>query len=546
MKRKLLLILSLLLLAAGLFACGNGNLFCEHDYTEKVTPATCLEQGEKVKTCTICGNVKITKIARKTHKFSAWQETAAPSCTEDGVKTRACSLCGTEESKTLERLGHSFGEYVTVKEASDTENGLLEKTCARCKLVEKKIVQSLNYIDDSLFFTDFDESRTYTVKTPEEIYEIANAAIFNRAETVSFETEFDYDIEELNISANTKTFFDYKMQASKRGSSLTLTYTYQPEPSIKADSPIYTQLPSANYIRTDSKRTDDYDGFKINGSAVSYKVSTSDQLYYALECRVKPLPVEGSTAERIYGKIKDVLREIIDDGMTDLEKARAIYGYLIMNVTYDGDLYSSIMESSEELKKHNGFYLEGVFDDGIAVCDGISKAFAAMANIEGIPCVQVSGVSASGAGGVGHAWNKIYLDGKWYIADATSGGTIVNGEKEIYSLEFFLITDNEMEKHYVSDEYTALKCETEYNPYKDLITDKAKGYDLYIESDDELSAAMNYLSENEAKKTLQLKFDTEKFKINGIKSKISDACSKAGITIYSTVGDGSIITVCLP
>lgn len=541
MKKKLLLLFSLLLLAVTLCSCNVGSLICDHEYTEEVTPATCLAQGEKVKTCTLCGKVTVSKIAKKSHEFSAWQETKAQSCTEDGVKTRVCSLCGTEENETLERFGHSFGEYKTVKEASDTENGLQERRCERCKLVEQKIIQSLNYIDDSLFLIDFDESRTYTVKSREELYEIANAAIFNRAEAVHFETEFDYEkIEELSISDNTKTFFDYRMQASRSGNSLTLTYTYQPEPSIKAVSPRYEQLPSANYAPTVSKRAADYDGFKINDSVVSYKVSTSDQLYYALECRVKPLPVEGSAAERIYGKIKDVLREMIDDDMTDIEKARVIYDWLIMNITYDKDLYSSITGSSEELKKHNGFYLEGVFDDGIAVCDGISKAFVAMSNVEGIPCVRVSGNSVSGSSGVGHAWNKIYLDGKWYIADATSGGTIV-GEKEIYSLEFFLITDNEMEKYYVSDEYTALKCETEYNPYTDLITDETKGYDLYIESYEELCAAMNYLSKKEAKTTLQIKFENV-----DMKSQIGSACGKAGIMSYSLVGDGSITTVCLP
>ena len=80
------------------------------------------------------------------------------------------------------------------------------------------------------------------------------------------------------------------------------------------------------------------------------------------------MPTEGSAAERIYGKMKAVLRSIISDDMDDFEKARAIYDWLIMNVTYDGELYDLLTGSENvESGEYNGFYLEGVFDNGVAV-----------------------------------------------------------------------------------------------------------------------------------------------------------------------------------
>ena len=63
--------------------------------------------------------------------------------------------------------------------------------------------------------------------------------------------------------------------------------------------------------------------------------------------------------------------------------------------------------------------MEGVFDAGRAVCDGKSKAFLMMCRIEGIECVRDRGDAYDGS--VGHAWNYIKIDGKWYLVDSTHG-----------------------------------------------------------------------------------------------------------------------------
>ncbi|MDE7107440.1 MAG: hypothetical protein K2O39_03875, partial [Clostridiales bacterium] len=88
-------------------------------------------------------------------------------------------------------------------------------------------------------------------------------------------------------------------------------------------------------------------------------------------------------------------------------------------------------------ESYSAYYLEGVFGDGTtefggmaynpnAVCDGMSKAYALMCNIEGIPCVRVvgrAGKSINTAGG--HAWNKVFVNGAWYMVDCTWGDSHV-------------------------------------------------------------------------------------------------------------------------
>ena len=392
----------------------------------------------------------------------------------------------------------------------------------------------------------------YPVSAEEDFIKIATAAVFNRATEVRFSVDFEYgDLDSLidRLVDGMLLPFPFNVRASLMGKELTLGFTYPSEPTKKTDPDnIYTQMSSANYLPTASGRSEDFDGFKISESAVSYSVTTTEQLFYALSCRVNPVPTEGSAAMRVYEKIKSVLRTIINDEMTDFEKARAIYDWLIMNVTYDGALLNMIKDGADDLDttEYNSFYLEGVFDDGVAVCDGISKAFAAMANVEGIPCVQVTGLQTSDPDGIGHAWNKIYLDGSWYIVDATSGGVIVNGS-EIYSLVYFLITDSEMQKRYMGIDFTELKCDKEYDPFKDTkITYRGAQYDLYVESMTELNAVMSYCADFPRGSTLQIVI-AESFNVGeSPMDEINNAASRAGVsfTKYLTDGEnGEIITL---
>lgn len=168
-------------------------------------------------------------------------------------------------------------------------------------------------------------------------------------------------------------------------------------------------------------RSDDYDGFAINSAELKASVKYSEELYVAVERGVCPVPVESSEAYLIYERAKEVLRKIIDDSMTDYQKVHAISDWLADNVAYDYELekeLSSVSSSSPEYDKfyaYRSLYLEGVFIDGVAVCNGYAKAVSLLCGIEGIPCYKIKGSSSSGQ----HAWNKVYADGLWYVVDTT-------------------------------------------------------------------------------------------------------------------------------
>ncbi len=164
-------------------------------------------------------------------------------------------------------------------------------------------------------------------------------------------------------------------------------------------------------------------------------VMTSEELFRAVEYGVRPVPVKGSTAEKLYSFAKRLLIEINSDDMTDAEKVHSIYDWIMWNVQYD---HSAVSASNEvDSAKYNAYWLEGVLTttNAYAVCDGMSKAMSLLCNMEGIPAYRVTGIAGPSVAGLtraealavkneqwgGHAWTKVKVDGEWYVCDPTWG-----------------------------------------------------------------------------------------------------------------------------
>lgn len=204
----------------------------------------------------------------------------------------------------------------------------------------------------------------------------------------------------------------------------------------------------------------------IDNATYTLKVYTSNQLAFCLEHGAKP-DFDGSTtsqAYKCYQAAISVLNQICNNTMSDYDKALAIYTWIIDNVQYD---YNAVTYCEEDNSYgytlqtnywmyYDAYYLEGVFAQNgtrVAVCDGMAKAYTLMCQMEGINCVRVTGSVSSGSTSGGHAWNRVCLDGKWYILDTTWGGAsnasiksslneeCPTGESVNYS--YFLVSEND-------------------------------------------------------------------------------------------------------
>ena len=519
-----------------------------HKYqeTERHEP-TCTADGSIISTCEYCGDVKTEIIASPGHTIENGLSKAA-TCEEDGYVEGICSVCHEISKQIIPALGHDYSEWTIITPASSTSTGLKTRTCSRCGKVEESIIPMVDYVDLSVLEYEYGDKSVYDAESEDELAIIYSSAILNRDAKVVVNVNFSYD--------NFNSMFDrvkskqsiqttYSASISMTGSKLTINLTYPALPSLSTSGDDrYTQLDSLNAYKNIQTRANDFNDFAIEKQEKTYKATTSTQLVYVLQRQYKPICESGSVAESMYLYAKQVLREIINDDMTDYEKVRAIHDYLVMNVTYDNVLYDLLFAGDENLKSYNGFYLEGVFNDKYAVCEGISNAFVVLANIEGIPCVQVSGHSALNPSGAGHAWNKIFVDGKWYVIDATSDGTVLNNKYEILSYEFFLISDEKMmnsNNQYVGDDYTEITCTDNYDPYGNFTYDGTHTYK--VKSFNELKAIVKAFGLMEAKnKSLQIYFD---YTVIGSKSNEVSKAYNANLmsSSFSYTEDGDIFTI---
>lgn len=373
---------------------------------------------------------------------------------------------------------------------------------------------NLNYIVDKILFYPYLSkfkssllSKNLTVNSSEELTAFIQFVLFyDVQEKVSVNLGFvsnprqvdeEFALARKNAVASSKTFqtgstvswTSYTVGANSYIEYFVSNSTLSTDATLTFDENGGKEKKTYNFafaLDSASKRSEDFDGFKINNVAKTLTVKTSTQLVYAIEQGFKPECEPGSSAEKMYEKAKAVLKKICTDEMTDIQKLRAIYEWIIINVNYDNIAFQKSYEiSAIQTRQYNSWYIEGVFDSGLAVCEGYAKAFLLMAKIEGIPTIFVTGNR--------HAWNKVYLNGNWYGIDATHGDSGVSG-KEALSYEQFLFTDLfKTSLGYSSSDYSEFKAETEYSYFSNQkYSIDGKDFDLFANSIDEVALIASF------------------------------------------------------
>lgn len=147
--------------------------------------------------------------------------------------------------------------------------------------------------------------------------------------------------------------------------------------------------------------------------------------------------------QRVYEQAIAVLNRYILNDFDEYARVHAIHDYLAYTVDYDAALYERYLNREDVSDDHPSFHLDGALLDRNAVCDGMSKAFAFLCNLEGIACVRILGSFDAQA----HAWNKVRIDNRWYNVDVTmdKGRYVVKNETKFQLHHgFFLLSDASM------------------------------------------------------------------------------------------------------
>lgn len=213
-----------------------------------------------------------------------------------------------------------------------------------------------------------------------------------------------------------------------------IAHNYDPHDIMMYEYSTFTAInnpyQSINFIPSAQRdRTDNFDDFAINSRA-SVPVSNTEQLLMAVTYGKKPaFTASASVAQTVYNNAKYILRRIVNSSYTDYQKVVAIYDWLTNQTVYDYDIIMFTEATGDggitTIGQYKDFYLEGVLynlNNSVAVCDGIAKAFVLLCQIEGIDaykCNGIAGTSTDKTQWGNHAWNKVKVDGNWYVLDST-------------------------------------------------------------------------------------------------------------------------------
>ncbi len=249
-------------------------------------------------------------------------------------------------------------------------------------------------------------------------------------------------------------------------------------------------------------------------------VKNSNQLMRAVMWGYKPIfedNAAGDALESLYFKARSVLLKYIGKDMSELDKVKVIYDWLVNDVVYDYGTAGFVVEDEDDYRTSvglYGYYLEGVFNfvsidsksgwDARAVCDGKSKAFALLCGMEGIKAIRVIGY-VNGDPDQGHAWNKVLVDvdgdgiREWFVVDCTWGDNTLpipgdGGTQETLTYAYFLVTDEAIEANHASSMAQPV-ANYAYDPYADteiVLNIAGDKVSLLIESKDQAIALKNY------------------------------------------------------
>ncbi len=316
----------------------------------------------------------------------------------------------------------------------------------------------------------------YYLTSDEEVYELVSYAVFFRpnigqsddAKTSKLTAYMGYDSEfsaAILLSEGwslTEQTGSYSFRASgdtKKGGIITLSITFHSAREPEAFD--FSYKTASQSLVTPAFGG----GYTVLQSEEGVSVSTTDELYYVVQKGYLPKPKGGSAAQRIYAAAASVIADIISIDMTDEQKVRAVYDWIMWQTTYDYEA-TSVTAVSEAVKQP-AYYMEGVFDYGFAVCDGIAKSVSLLCNLVGVPCMRVVGTADNGTVSR-HAWNKVCVDGVWYNVDATWGDsriTVGNDTYEAGMHSYFLKSDDEMISHEATYPQQYPKAEQSYDWY---------------------------------------------------------------------------------
>ncbi|XP_069861562.1 kyphoscoliosis peptidase isoform X3 [Dipodomys merriami] len=145
----------------------------------------------------------------------------------------------------------------------------------------------------------------------------------------------------------------------------------------------------------------------------------------------------------VKSSLDELVRDLLQEAHSDLERVRAIWIWICYHIEYD-------IEAAQE-KNRRAFKPTSILKTKKTNCDGYAGLFERMCRIAGVQCMTVAGYSKgfgyqigqSFSGEFDHAWNAVFLEGRWHLLDLTWGSGLVNTTTSKFTFlynEFYFLT----------------------------------------------------------------------------------------------------------
>ena len=157
---------------------------------------------------------------------------------------------------------------------------------------------------------------------------------------------------------------------------------------------------------------------------------------------------------------------------SDVEKFRAIYRWVCLNIENDYALFQKNkikrekLKDPEAIKRWNKKFSPVVFERLVkkhrTLCTGYAYLIRELALYAGLSCEMINGYGRSAKSNVGgqgipnHTWNAVRLNNKWYLCDATWSSGVIDPETkkfiQKYTDSYFLLAPSQfIRNHYPLD-----------------------------------------------------------------------------------------------
>ena len=397
--------------------------FGEHDYTTTVTPPDCTNNGRLVSVCVYCGDTHGVKAGNATgHTFGEWIITVDPTPDTAGKREHSCINCGLTLSETISPHSHRM-RPVAACEADCEHEGWEEYICCTvCDYNDKVVIPPYGHDwGDYISLGNGTHLRTCGVDAEHTLLEACSGTVSEEGKCLcdfcGAQTDFFYRLG--NSTYGYYAFDDYynsdNLKKLYRDLTAVAEEFYSSEEDLTEKDGYYV-IGEFNYSEY---------GLSIDEVSGVWKVFyISNPTYYWLDATVVSsgstvyltISKEYATAE--YRRICDAAiermceesSEMLDWGMSELDRSVYIAEYVMKNLTYAYD--SDGVTPVDDMWAHN---MTGLAMFGYGVCESYAKSYMYLCLRNGVECLVGSGYVDEGA----HAWNYFRIGDVWYGADLT-------------------------------------------------------------------------------------------------------------------------------